>query len=59
MRAEKKKKMEKAGTDANNLLKKAKIIADFQFGAGAGEVLFNGRVAFLLSKTGRISQIKD
>jgi len=51
--------MEKAGTDANNLLKKAKIIADFQFGAGAGEVLFNGRVAFLLSKTGRISQIKD
>ncbi len=42
-----------------NLLKKARTIADFQFGAGAGEVLFPESVEFTLSKTRRISQIKE
>lgn len=42
-----------------NLLRKARIIADFQFGKGAGEILFPDNVEFVLSKTGRISQIKE
>ena len=40
-------------------LRKARVIADFQFGAGAGEALFTEDVRFVLSKTGRISQIFD
>lgn len=40
-------------------LKKAKIIADYQFGAGAGKILFPDSVEFILSKTRRIAQIKE
>jgi predicted RNA-binding protein (TIGR00451 family) len=40
-------------------LKKARIVADYQFGAGAGEILFPDRVEFVLSKTKRIAQIKE
>ena len=40
-------------------LKKARIIADFQFGAGAGGFLFPDNVEFILSKTRRIAQIKE
>ncbi|MBC8521000.1 MAG: pseudouridine synthase [Methanomicrobia archaeon] len=40
-------------------LKKARIIADYQFGAGAGEILFPDNVEFVLSKTRRIAQIKE
>jgi len=42
-----------------NPLKKARIIADYQFGAGAGEILFPDGVEFILSKTRRIAQIKE
>jgi len=41
------------------LLKKARVIADYQFGKGAGEILFPDNVEFVLSRTRRISQIKD
>ena len=41
------------------LLRKARIIADFQFGKGAGEILFPDDVDFVLSRTRRISQIKE
>ncbi len=41
------------------LLKKARIIVDFQFGAGAGETLFPDNVEFIISKTRRIAQIKE
>lgn len=41
-----------------NLVKKARIIADFQFARGAGEILFPENVEFVLSRTKRISQIK-
>ena len=40
-------------------LKKARIIADYQFGAGAGEILFPDNVEFILSKTRRIAQVKE
>ena len=40
-------------------LKKARIIADYQFGAGAGEILFSDNVEFILSKTRRIAQVKE
>ncbi len=40
-------------------LKKARIVADYQFGAGAGEILFPDSVEFVLSKTKRIAQIKE
>jgi len=36
------------------MLKRAKTIADFQFGPGAGEALFSTDTAFSLSKTGRL-----
>lgn len=39
--------------------KKARVIADYQFGAGAGAILFPPTVEFILSKTNRISQITD
>ncbi|MCW3134127.1 MAG: hypothetical protein N2V78_07370 [Methanophagales archaeon] len=45
--------------ERKNLLRKARTIADFQFGAGAGDILFSESVEFTLSKTGRISQIKE
>lgn len=41
------------------LLQKARIIADFQFGRGAGAILFPDTVEFVLSRTNRISQIKE
>ena len=41
------------------LLKKARIIAEFQFGKGAGEILFPDNVEFVLSRTRRIAQIKE
>ena len=40
-------------------LRKAKIIADYQFGAGAGEILIPDSVEFILSKANRIAQIKE
>ncbi len=49
--------MEKENTKRQ--LKKAKTIADYQFGAGAGEILFPESVEFILSKTRRIAQIKE
>jgi uncharacterized protein with predicted RNA binding PUA domain len=45
--------------ERNNLLKKARIIADYQFSAGAGEILFSGSIEFILSRTRRISQIEE
>ena len=45
--------------ERENLLKKARIIADYQFGKGAGDVLFSDTVEFTLSRTRRISQIKE
>ncbi|MBA7526849.1 hypothetical protein ES705_19020 [subsurface metagenome] len=40
-------------------LKKARIVADYQFGAGAGKILFPDNVEFVLSKTRRIAQVKE
>jgi len=45
--------------DRELLLKKARVIADYQFGRGAGETLFPDTVDFVLSRTRRISQIKE
>jgi uncharacterized protein with predicted RNA binding PUA domain len=42
-----------------NLLRKARVIADYQFGKGVGEILFPDNVDFVLSKTRRIAQIKE
>jgi uncharacterized protein with predicted RNA binding PUA domain len=36
------------------MLKRARIIADYQFGRGAGEVLFPAGTTFRLSSTGRL-----
>ncbi len=41
------------------LLKKARVIADYQFGKGVGEILFTDNVEFTLSRTRRIAQIKE
>ena len=41
----------------NPHLRKSRIIADYQFGRGAGVALFPDDVAFRLSTTGRIRQI--
>ena len=38
-------------------LKRIRTIADYQFGRGAGEILFSEDVAFQFSTTGRIRQI--
>ena len=40
-------------------LKKARVIADYQFGRGAGTALFPQTVEFLFSRTHRIAQIKE
>ncbi|RLG38436.1 pseudouridine synthase [Methanosarcinales archaeon] len=40
-----------------HILRKLRVIADFQFGEGAGDALFTPDVRFIRSKTGRISQI--
>lgn len=45
--------------ERERLLEKARIIADYQFGRGAGAVLFTDTVEFTLSRTRRIAQIKD
>jgi uncharacterized protein with predicted RNA binding PUA domain len=44
---------------SKNQLKKARVIADYQFGWGAGTILFPITVEFILSKTSRIAQIRD
>jgi uncharacterized protein with predicted RNA binding PUA domain len=41
------------------LLRKARIIADYQFGRGAGGALFPATVEFLLSRSRRIAQITE
>jgi uncharacterized protein with predicted RNA binding PUA domain len=38
-------------------LKRVRIIADYQFGKGAGDVLFPGSVTFQMSTTKRVRQI--
>ncbi len=40
-------------------LKKARIIADYQFGRGAGAALFPETVEFVFSRTRRIAQIQE
>jgi uncharacterized protein with predicted RNA binding PUA domain len=45
--------------DRAGYLKKARVIADYQFGRGAGAALFPHTVEFLFSRTRRIAQIKD
>jgi uncharacterized protein with predicted RNA binding PUA domain len=42
---------------ANSMLRRARVIADFQFGRGAGAALFPDDCTFLLSNTGRIRQV--
>ncbi len=39
-------------------LRRVRIIADFQFGTGAGEVLFSDGCTFQFSTTGRIRQVR-
>jgi len=41
------------------VLQRVRIIADYQFGAGAGEALFSDTVRFFLSRTRRVSQVLD
>ena len=41
----------------NNSLRRVRTIADYQFGAGAGEALFPEEVNFTLSKTKRVRYI--
>jgi uncharacterized protein with predicted RNA binding PUA domain len=41
----------------DNMLRRIRVIADYQFGQGAGIHLFPGDCAFILSRTGRIRQI--
>lgn len=41
------------------MLDRIRVIADYQFGRGAGEALFPDGVRFMLSRTGRIRQIVD
>ncbi|MCD1295927.1 pseudouridine synthase [Methanocella sp. CWC-04] len=41
------------------MLKRVRVIADYQFGKGAGEALFPDNVKFILSRTGRVRQIID
>ncbi|HEY9206539.1 MAG TPA: PUA domain-containing protein [Candidatus Methanoperedens sp.] len=38
-------------------LKRVRTIADYQFGKGAGEILFPDNVEFLMSTTGKVRQI--
>jgi len=38
-------------------LEKIRLVADYQFGEGAGNAIFPGEVEFKLSSTGRISQV--
>ncbi len=41
------------------MLKRVRTIAEYQFGAGAGDILFPDTVTFSLSRTGRVSQVLD
>lgn len=41
------------------MLKRVRIIADYQFGFGAGQSLFPEAVSFVLSRTGRVSQVLE
>ncbi|MGA7076472.1 MAG: PUA domain-containing protein [Halobacteriota archaeon] len=41
------------------VLRRVRIIADYQFGPGAGESLFPDTVRFSLSRTRRVSQVLD
>jgi uncharacterized protein with predicted RNA binding PUA domain len=41
------------------VLRRVRIIADYQFGPGAGKILFPDSVSFSLSKTRRVSQVLD
>ncbi|MGZ4949680.1 MAG: PUA domain-containing protein [Halobacteriota archaeon] len=41
------------------MLRRVRIIADYQFGPGAGNALFPDTVRFYLSRTRRISQVLD
>lgn len=45
--------------ESGERIRKARIIADYQFGRGTGAVLFPATVEFLLSRTRRIAQIKE
>ncbi|MHC1636114.1 MAG: PUA domain-containing protein [Candidatus Methanospirareceae archaeon] len=49
------------GERREKFLRKMRFIADYQFGYGAGEALFPNidDIDFILSKTGRISQVID
>lgn len=39
------------------MLARVRVIADYQFGAGAGAGLFPGDCSFILSQTGRVRQV--
>ena len=41
------------------MLRRVRIIADYQFGPGAGDALFSDTVRFFLSRTRRVSQVLD
>jgi conserved protein with predicted RNA binding PUA domain len=41
------------------VLRRVRVIADYQFGPGAGEALFSDSVRFSLSRTRRVSQVLD
>ena len=41
------------------MLRRVRIIADYQFGPRAGEALFSDTVRFSLSRTRRVSQVLD
>ncbi|HXY87889.1 MAG TPA: PUA domain-containing protein [Candidatus Acidoferrales bacterium] len=41
------------------MLKRVRIIGDYQFGQDAGAALFPDSVTFVLSSTGRVSQVMD
>ena len=41
------------------VLQRVRVIADYQFGSGAGKSLFPDSVSFTLSRTRRVSQVLD
>lgn len=43
--------------ETNSHLKRVRIIADYQFGRGAGDAIFPDNVDFQMSTTGRVRQI--
>ncbi len=46
-------------SNENSNLRKVRIMADYQFGKGAGTALFNDNVSFALSKTKRVRQVSE